>query len=189
MFRAPLKPNARGQAQTGRRLPLSASLYYRDAELPEVGLHQCPSEKKGQTAPGRARHVPSLVPCTCRAPRNRGPLRRQRWNSPQRQTPESLGDAGNTGKGRLSGAGVAGGLRHYPLAERGPAVAAPNRYRIGSPRRCVRCPVPKTILMSRGAPLPSPVTTSRTTPSWAGSPTTTACSTTNVAAKFGVDQR
>jgi len=44
----------------GRRLPLSASLYYRHGELPEVGLHQRPSEKKGQTAPGRARHVAQL---------------------------------------------------------------------------------------------------------------------------------
>ena len=29
----------------------------------KVGLHQCPSEKKGQGAPGHRQPVPSRVPC------------------------------------------------------------------------------------------------------------------------------
>src|SRR6185436_3636616 len=33
-----------------------------DIQAPEVGLHQCPLEKKRQRAPARARLVPSLVP-------------------------------------------------------------------------------------------------------------------------------
>src|SRR5207237_9115598 len=59
----------------------------RRSELPKVGLPQCPSEKKGQTAP--LARVTSLLssPCTRRARRNRGPPRPQPWNSLQRQTP------------------------------------------------------------------------------------------------------
>jgi hypothetical protein len=30
--------------------------------LPEVGLHQCPSERKGEGGPVRSLHVPSHVP-------------------------------------------------------------------------------------------------------------------------------
>ena len=33
-----------------------------DLNFPKVGLPQCPSEKKGETAPAWVRHVPSLVP-------------------------------------------------------------------------------------------------------------------------------
>jgi hypothetical protein len=50
------------QPCSGRSLQPGLSAVADDPAFPKVGLPQCPSEKKGRTAPARARHVPSLVP-------------------------------------------------------------------------------------------------------------------------------
>jgi hypothetical protein len=52
----------------------------------EVGLHQCPSEKKGKVVPSCARHVASHVPVHAPSAANRGVLRVEAGGSLLRQT-------------------------------------------------------------------------------------------------------
>jgi hypothetical protein len=67
--------------------PTAAACRLRQGQnLPEVGLHQCPSERKGEGGPVRSLPVPSHVPATRRMPPKCGAFPLQPRRSPRRQT-------------------------------------------------------------------------------------------------------
>src|SRR5438045_9403814 len=104
-----------------RRDPTALRVVLRQGQnLLEVGLHQCPSERKGEGGPVRSLHVPSHVPSQ---PQNAAKVRGFSLSAP-RFTAET--------DWLLEGAGF------EPSVPRGHVEDANIRHRRASARRCSR---------------------------------------------------